>query len=583
MARKAADNLKLDVRLQLFKKGIPDMGTLQSDIEKILFSKQFRRFEDKTQLFPTVDGDHFRNRLTHTLEVLAIGKRIAKEFNEIIEARNASPGIVEKFSYVNEDLVEAIALCHDVGHTPFGHVGERTINEIVSHKDTLGGLISEANEFNYQVFKHNIYSGYVLLKDFQGIDDKVVDGAIKHTKVYVDINRDNDLKNIVKKGSNLDSKKFYSQILTPYTIEGQIVAASDEIAQRCADFDDTFRSRYVNNIKAQVGIDDLDVRERDIKDGTNVYERLVVSIKEHLIYGLKKSFDNIIAAKHYDFSNLTSSIVNYYGKEVVSYPYLSDEFKSQRRELSEQSRKDAQNYEFLKNKEKMIFQSLQNGEKLDYTASLEPCFTECEFNSFSERFEIIRTKRLDDKLNDLARVITREYRIRSFDSSSKYIIRQIFKALYNDIGQMENNQILKMIADYESFLNKGNINKIVEEICERVDLDAELKNKLYSPLENKLDSSKDFEEELRKYLKNFNANFYNSVSLLKKKNDEKNINLSELYVFINFVKAVDSCCIGQMTQKLHNILLKHVAYYIANMTDGYARKIYGNLYGILGY
>lgn len=560
------------------------MDIIQSNIERILFSKQFRRLEDKTQLFPTIDGDHFRNRLTHTLEVLAIGKRIAKEFNEIVKVHNLSSEHKEKFSYVNEDLIEAIALCHDIGHTPFGHIGERTINEIVSHKDTLGGLLSQANDYNYQFFKHNIYSGYVLINDFYDIDSRVIDGAIKHTKVYVDLNRDNNLRNIVKKGSDLDSKKFYSHIVDPYTIEGQIVSISDEIAQRCADFDDTFRSRYVNNIKAQIGIDDLNenlnVENAETKKvGLTVYEKLVISIKEKLICGLNKSFDSIISQKYYDFSNLDFNIVNYYGKEMISYPYSSEEFKSQKRDFSNQADKENNQYDMLRTKEKTIFQSLQKGEKPEYVDSLESYFTKQEFDDFVNRFEIISTKHLDDKLTELSSVITREYRIRSFDSGSKHIIRQIFKALYNDISQVENNQIIKMICDYESFLNKDNIKKIANEIAQKINSDKGFEKKVLCVLEKKIDSSNDIRQEFKKYLGEFNKNFYNSVSLLKKDNAEKIINLNELYIFINFIKTIDEFCVGPMTQKLHNILLKHIAYYIANMTDGYARKIYHSLYG----
>lgn len=562
------------------------MNVLQSNIEKILFSKQFRRLEDKTQLFPTTDGDHFRNRLTHTLEVLAIGKRIAKEFNEIIKNHNTKCKCKEKLLFVNEDLVEAIALCHDIGHTPFGHVGERTINEIVSHKDTLGGLISQANNYNYQFFKHNIYSGYVLINDFHDIDIRIIDGAIKHTKVYVDTTQDNGLRNIVKKGSKLDSQRpYYSQIVYPYTIEGQIVSISDEIAQRCADFDDTFRSRYVNNIKAHVGIDDLNenlnIQSPELqKGGLTVYEKLVISIKEKLIYGLKKSFAKIISQKYYDFSNLSCNIVNYYGREIISCPYTSEEFKLQKQELSHQVSDENNRYEFLRTEEKEIFHQLQNGEKPNYTDSLKRYFSKREFDTFVDRFEIISTKHLDDKLTELSGVVTREYRIRSFDSGAKHVIRQIFKALYNDISQMENNQIIKMVYDYKSFLNRNNIDKITYEIIEKLDSNSEFKQTFYNVLKKKIDSSKNISTEIKKYLSEFDSGFYNSVSLIKKENEEKIINFDDLFVFINFIKKIDKFGVGPMTQKMHNIFLKHIAYYIANMTDGYARKIYHNLYNI---
>ena len=84
----------------------------QRDRDRILHCKAFRRMKDKTQVFLAPQGDHYRNRLTHTLEVSQIARTIAKALR------------------LNEDLVEAIALGHDLGHTPFGHAGERALNQV---------------------------------------------------------------------------------------------------------------------------------------------------------------------------------------------------------------------------------------------------------------------------------------------------------------------------------------------------------------------------------------------------------------------------------------------------------------------
>ena len=84
----------------------------QRDRDRILHSKSFRRMKDKTQVFLAAQGDHYRNRLTHTLEVSQIARTIAKAL------------------YLNMDLVEAIALGHDLGHTPFGHAGERVLDKV---------------------------------------------------------------------------------------------------------------------------------------------------------------------------------------------------------------------------------------------------------------------------------------------------------------------------------------------------------------------------------------------------------------------------------------------------------------------
>ena len=85
----------------------------QRDVDRIVYSKAFRRLKHKTQVFLQPEGDHYRTRMTHTLEVSRIARTIARALS------------------LNEDLTEAIALGHDLGHTPFGHAGERTLNKLM--------------------------------------------------------------------------------------------------------------------------------------------------------------------------------------------------------------------------------------------------------------------------------------------------------------------------------------------------------------------------------------------------------------------------------------------------------------------
>lgn len=153
----------------------------QRDRDRILHSKAFRRLKHKTQVFISPEGDHYRTRLTHTLEVSQIARTIARALR------------------LNEDLTEAIALGHDLGHTPFGHAGEKVLNEI--HP---GG------------FKHNEQSLRVvdILEGGKGLNltYEVRDGILKHT------------------GS-----------LRPETLEGRIVSLSDRIAYINHDIDDALR------------------------------------------------------------------------------------------------------------------------------------------------------------------------------------------------------------------------------------------------------------------------------------------------------------------------------------------------------
>ena len=154
----------------------------QRDRDRILHCKAFRRLKQKTQVFLLPHGDHYRTRLTHTLEVSQNARTIAKALR------------------LNEDLTEAIALGHDLGHTPFGHAGERALNQV-----------------NPYGFQHNIQSVRVverLEKHGEGLNLtwEVVDGILNH------------------KSSG-----------KPHTLEGQIVRLSDKIAYLNHDIDDAIR------------------------------------------------------------------------------------------------------------------------------------------------------------------------------------------------------------------------------------------------------------------------------------------------------------------------------------------------------
>ncbi len=161
----------------------------QRDRDRIVHSKAFRRLMHKTQVFLAPEGDHFRTRLTHTIEVSQIARTIARSLN------------------LNEDLTEAIALGHDLGHTPFGHNGEMVLNSI--HP---GG------------FEHNLQSLRVVEvlestanRKGMNLTEEVRDGIVGHTGAYM-----------------------------PFTLEGQVVKISDRIAYLNHDIDDAVRSGVIS-------------------------------------------------------------------------------------------------------------------------------------------------------------------------------------------------------------------------------------------------------------------------------------------------------------------------------------------------
>lgn len=204
----------------------------QRDRERILHSKSFRRLVDKAQIFTSSKGDHFRTRMTHTLEVNQISRGMSKQLK------------------LNEDLTEAIALAHDIGHTPFGHQGERTLQKLLDEK--LPNV-----ELKYRRFKHNLQGLRVLSYldekyiGFEGLNlsYQVLEGVLKHTKSCkdkCDKECDHSCVTIDEFLVNGDKKYLFLDVKHPTTLEGQIVKIADEIAQRGHDLDDAFASRLLS-------------------------------------------------------------------------------------------------------------------------------------------------------------------------------------------------------------------------------------------------------------------------------------------------------------------------------------------------
>lgn len=204
----------------------------QRDWERIVNSTAFRRMVDKAQIFSAEKGDYFRTRMTHTLEVNQIAKAIAYAL------------------HLNLDLTEAIALGHDLGHTPFGHQGERTLNDILSGKIDAG-IVTDKKKLEeercYGGFKHNYQSARILTQlenkyvDFAGLNvsAQVVEGVLKHTKLKKDIRIEDFVSPEYLEKIYIDENEERQPIAS---LEGQVVAIADEIAQRGHDVDDALTS-----------------------------------------------------------------------------------------------------------------------------------------------------------------------------------------------------------------------------------------------------------------------------------------------------------------------------------------------------
>ncbi|MEW6336496.1 MAG: dGTP triphosphohydrolase [Acidobacteriota bacterium] len=196
-------------------------SAFQRDRDRILHSRAFRRLKHKTQVYVPHTGDHPRTRLTHTLEVAQLGRTIARALG------------------LNEDLVEAVALAHDLGHTPFGHSGERLLARILSGEEPSCPLAPEVIH-EVGTFKHNYQSLRVvdLLErryDHPGLNlsDQVREGVIKHTTWK----RDFPFPLPTTDGLRLG---------LPCHLEGQTVAIADEIAQQTHDLEDGLYTEAVS-------------------------------------------------------------------------------------------------------------------------------------------------------------------------------------------------------------------------------------------------------------------------------------------------------------------------------------------------
>ena len=189
----------------------------QRDRDRVIHSRAFRRLENKTQVFTRRYSDHFRNRLTHTIEVAQISRTIAAELG------------------LNVDLVETLALVHDIGHPPFGHAGEKALNEVMGeHGD---------------IFDHNLHALRIVeyfehrYADFRGMNltFEVREGIIKHSRDYA--------------AAQFPQLQEYLLDKRP-PLEAQLIDLTDEIAYNTADLDDGLESEIIslNDIRKNVTI-----------------------------------------------------------------------------------------------------------------------------------------------------------------------------------------------------------------------------------------------------------------------------------------------------------------------------------------
>lgn len=249
----------------------------QRDRDRIIHCKAFRRLKHKTQVFLSPEGDHYRTRLTHTLEVSQVARTIARALR------------------LNEDLTEAIALGHDLGHTPFGHAGERALRQVCPAG-----------------FDHNLQSVRVaerLEKNFKGLNltKEVLDGFCHHTWEG-----------------------------TPHTLEGQIVRYADMIAYINHDIDDAIRGGILRDIPSDFKAAMGDSHSKRIS--FMILDLIENSMDKNKITMSEEAKELTLALKEYMFENvyLNSRAKTEEGKAVELIKWLYVYFSENPEELPDE-------------------------------------------------------------------------------------------------------------------------------------------------------------------------------------------------------------------------------------------------------
>ena len=181
-------------------------STFQRDRDRIIHSASFRRLKHKTQVFVNTEGDHFRTRITHSIEVAQIARSIAKYLN------------------LNEDLAETLSLAHDLGHTPFGHAGEYALDECMENH---GGFDHNLQTLRIVMFLENKYFKFKGLN----LSIETLEGLLKHNGPVEDLDSVNSLIGLKTFKGKINFNTFPS-------LEAQISAISDDIAYNNHDIQD---------------------------------------------------------------------------------------------------------------------------------------------------------------------------------------------------------------------------------------------------------------------------------------------------------------------------------------------------------
>ncbi len=239
------------------EKPTPYRNEFERDRDRIIHANAFKRLQYKTQVFVNHEGDHYRNRMTHSMEVSSIARSLCKALG------------------LSDDLAEGVALAHDLGHSPFGHAGEEALNECMKN---FGGFSHNAHSFKILTQLEQKYAAYDGLNLTWEVLEAIVkhNGPVKQTESYACI-FDYDAK------QTLELDKHSSA-------EAQVAALSDDIAYICHDLEDSIKAEIVS----YSDLEEIKFVDRYIHEVKNMYkdisdERLIYEVGRKLTHHLIES------------------------------------------------------------------------------------------------------------------------------------------------------------------------------------------------------------------------------------------------------------------------------------------------------
>lgn len=368
------------------------------DRDRILTSKSFRRLSGKTQVFLTGQDDHKRTRLTHTLEVSQIARTISRNLG------------------LDEDLTEAISLGHDIGHTPFGHSGERTLHSIMQYCENhvIPGCPFDLSSFIVQQqdvegFKHNFHSvrTAVDIEKYYGrkgldLTNFTLFGMLNHSSLCYKGDKDFGRLEHYNKYRNMFSHKDNPNN-PAWTFEAFVVAIADEIAQKNHDIEDALRGKLVT-----------------IKEITSLFKK---SFKQYLTPVDKAKLKEIESAYE-------ESVASHFSSLIVNFLVTR---------LLDNSRKNMSRLVEIYNLDESTFE----------TFIIKHNFLEPEIR---DTISFMDTKNPDGFLknykifsSDVSDRVLSSYQIQKMDAKAKYIITKMFQAYYNTPEQLPDHAIKEFL------------------------------------------------------------------------------------------------------------------------------------------